>query len=262
MPTRTVGVLIDITDRKQTEQALQEREADLRAALEAGDLAIFDYDHVKGEMKPSPRISELYGFPPGHILTIADIRSRYHPEATQEILRTAQQQQADPSIRQFDWTLRLRLPDGSTRWVNGRGEYVRDQTGRPLRSRGVVMDITERKRWEEHQRLLINELNHRVKNTLSIVQSIATQTFRSEHQDSETRGAFEGRLFALAKAHDVLTRESWEGADLWARSSPRRSRPTAPMARSGSTSKGRSSGLSRGLRLRLLWPLHDWLRTR
>ncbi|HEX2555848.1 MAG TPA: PAS domain S-box protein [Microvirga sp.] len=81
-------------------------------------------------------------------------------------------------------------------------------------------DVTERRQAEEHQRLLINELNHRVKNTLATVQSIAAQSFREivTAQDpgaaAYARAAFEARIFALARAHDVLTRENWEGAGL------------------------------------------------
>jgi two-component sensor histidine kinase len=62
--------------------------------------------------------------------------------------------------------------------------------------------------------LLIHELNHRVKNTLATVQSIAAQTLRNASTPEEAREALESRLMALARAHDVLTRESWEGAEL------------------------------------------------
>jgi PAS domain S-box-containing protein len=75
-------------------------------------------------------------------------------------------------------------------------------------------DITERRRAQEQQQLLINELNHRVKNTLATVQSIAAQSFRTGRDGSDSREVFDARLIALAKAHDVLTRESWESADL------------------------------------------------
>jgi two-component sensor histidine kinase len=75
-------------------------------------------------------------------------------------------------------------------------------------------EIERRRRGEEHQRLLINELNHRVKNTLATVQSIAAQTLRSEGDPEAVREAFTARLMALSTAHDVLTRESWEGAEL------------------------------------------------
>ncbi len=78
----------------------------------------------------------------------------------------------------------------------------------------ILRDVTERKRHEQHQRLLLNELNHRVKNTLATVQSIAAQTLRGSSDPEHVRRQFEGRLMALSKVHDVLTRESWGGATL------------------------------------------------
>ena len=75
-------------------------------------------------------------------------------------------------------------------------------------------DITHRKKAEEHQRVLIHELNHRVKNTLATVQSIASQTLRNACTMHEAKEALESRLFALSRAHDVLTRENWDAANL------------------------------------------------
>jgi two-component system, chemotaxis family, CheB/CheR fusion protein len=77
----------------------------------------------------------------------------------------------------------------------------------------IAHDIGERKRAEEHQRLLINELNHRVKNTLATVQSITSQTLRTASDPQQARVAIESRLIALSRAHDVLTRQNWEGAE-------------------------------------------------
>jgi PAS domain S-box-containing protein len=74
--------------------------------------------------------------------------------------------------------------------------------------------VLERKRTEEHQRLLLNELNHRVKNTLAVIQSIAVQTFRGDAATPAARQAFESRLAALAGAHDLLTGRNWEAAPL------------------------------------------------
>jgi PAS domain S-box-containing protein len=74
--------------------------------------------------------------------------------------------------------------------------------------------VFERKRTEEHQRLLINELNHRVKNTLAVVQGVAAQTFRGDAAKASAREAFDLRLAALAAAHDVLTEENWQAASL------------------------------------------------
>jgi PAS domain S-box-containing protein len=75
-------------------------------------------------------------------------------------------------------------------------------------------DVTVRKAQERQRELLINELNHRVKNTLAVVQSIAAKSLRDPRVPQGTREAFEGRLMALAAAHDLLTQESWEAARL------------------------------------------------
>ena len=74
--------------------------------------------------------------------------------------------------------------------------------------------VLERKRSDERQRLLLDELNHRVKNTLATVQSIARGSAREAQSVADFQAAFEGRVAALAHAHDLLTRTSWEGADL------------------------------------------------
>ncbi|MDX7951772.1 sensor histidine kinase [Lichenihabitans sp. Uapishka_5] len=74
--------------------------------------------------------------------------------------------------------------------------------------------LAENQEARRHQQLLINELNHRVKNTLAIIQSIAMQTLRDEDITPQIREAFMARLMALADAHDVLTAESWDGAEL------------------------------------------------
>jgi PAS domain S-box-containing protein len=79
---------------------------------------------------------------------------------------------------------------------------------------GVNVDITEREEADAHKRLLINELNHRVKNTLAVVQAVARQTFRSDAPRPVQQDAFEGRLAALAQAHNLLAAETWRSAAL------------------------------------------------
>jgi two-component sensor histidine kinase len=91
---------------------------------------------------------------------------------------------------------------------------VRDNRGRILEWCGSCTDIHDRKLYEQHQKLLLDELNHRVKNTLTVVQSLALQTFRNPLNPVLARKAFDGRLAALASAHTLLTRSNWESADL------------------------------------------------
>jgi PAS domain S-box-containing protein len=75
-------------------------------------------------------------------------------------------------------------------------------------------DVTDQRRAEEHQQLLIHELNHRVKNTLSIVQALAMQSFNDQTEPAVARETFDARLNALSAAHNLLTMESWESAGL------------------------------------------------
>ena len=102
---------------------------------------------------------------------------------------------------------------GAVRWLRCEGVPRLDDGGTFLGYTGCNVDITDAKSAEEHLLLLIHELNHRVKNTLATVQSIANQSLRSLDGDAAdgARAAFEARLLALARVHDVLTRENWEG---------------------------------------------------
>jgi two-component system CheB/CheR fusion protein len=75
-------------------------------------------------------------------------------------------------------------------------------------------DITERKAWEKRQNMLLHELSHRVRNTLTVVQAIAHQTLRTSPSPEEFTECFEGRLAALASVHERLVQSEWQGADL------------------------------------------------
>ncbi len=91
---------------------------------------------------------------------------------------------------------------------------IRGDDGRPVGVVTIARDITERKRAAERQRFLLNELDHRVKNTLAAVQSIATQSLRGARDPEAARRNLDERLVALAKAHDLLTRDQWTGVAL------------------------------------------------
>lgn len=90
------------------------------------------------------------------------------------------------------------------------------RTGSPDERQVAILfnDITERKRQEERQQLLLNELNHRVKNALVTVTSIANQTLSGTDAPGDFAEKFRGRLLALSEAHDILTKSNWAGAEL------------------------------------------------
>ena len=111
--------------------------------------------------------------------------------------------------------------DGRVAWHNLTVSLVRDSGGAPDYFVAIIYDIgarkqaeAEQKRHEDQLKLMINELNHRVKNTLATVQSMASQTLRGESDPKVAYEKLSARLLGLSQAHDVLTRERWHGADL------------------------------------------------
>ncbi|TIX20293.1 MAG: PAS domain S-box protein, partial [Mesorhizobium sp.] len=107
-----------------------------------------------------------------------------------------------------------RREDGSLVWVSLTISPLEDGQGKVIGASTIARDMTERRRADEHRKILIGELNHRVKNTLAVIQSIASQTLSNALTMEEARDAFGSRLINLAKAHDILTRESWTSAKL------------------------------------------------
>jgi PAS domain S-box-containing protein len=113
-------------------------------------------------------------------------------------------------IEHFE-TIRRRK-DGSLFHISITVSPIKNAAGEIIGASKIARDITEQKRAEEARELLLNEIKHRVKNTLGTVQAIATQTFRTAPRAE--RAAFTARLHALADAHDVLTQRSWLGASV------------------------------------------------
>jgi len=99
------------------------------------------------------------------------------------------------------------------RWENN-STLIIDRDGKPSGLLSISRDVTQRRAFEERRELLIHELNHRVKNTLALVQAIAHQSFRPEAAVAVVQRDFTARLRTLAAAHDLLTREQWEGVTL------------------------------------------------
>ena len=105
-----------------------------------------------------------------------------------------------------------RRKDGSLVDISLTVSPILSADGRIIGASKIARDITERKRAQEQQKVLLAEIMHRVKNTLATVQAIATQTLRRAPADE--RAAFTARLHALSKAHDLLTSDKWDRAPL------------------------------------------------
>jgi PAS domain S-box-containing protein len=147
---------------------------------------------------------EIMGQPCDVIFTVED-RARGAPmlERTTAL--------RDGRAEDLRWHLRK---DGSRFWGSGNMMGLVDN-GETVGFVKVLRDDTERKSAEEQRQLLLRELNHRVKNTLATVQSIAAQTLRAGGVAKSVTESLEARLASLSEAHNILTRENWEGAGVW-----------------------------------------------
>lgn len=133
-----------------------------------------------------------------------------HPDDRERCMAEWNNARRNGTLHQTD--MRIQNCDGDYRWFIARAEPVLDNDGGVSVWFGTSTDIHDRREAEDRQLLLVNELNHRVKNTLAAVQSIAQQTRRSTPSIAEFSRAFDERLMALSRAHDILTREAWSGA--------------------------------------------------
>jgi PAS domain S-box-containing protein len=200
------GALDELNQRRRAEERL-------KFALDSGRMGSWDLDVATRAYEASDLCKANYGRSPDQAFTFADLIATIHPEDRPRILTAMESAIRDGA--DYDVEYRVILPTGEQRWLHARGRAAQTaDDGGARRLAGVSLDITERKRAEERQKLLVNELNHRVKNSLATVQSIAAQTLRSITSPEFFREAFEARLIALSQTHDLLTREGWEGASL------------------------------------------------
>ena len=134
------------------------------------------------------------------------------PGVTPESL--AQIENAFDDKSDIDPEIHYRRKDNSEFWASLFISPVRDEAGVVVQHFISLVDLTRYKREQAQSKMLIDELNHRVKNTLSTVQSIALQALRNSNDPEIIRESIETRLFALSCSHDLLTRENWDGAGL------------------------------------------------
>jgi PAS domain S-box-containing protein len=196
-----VNLLVDIRDCQRAEQFVQR----LASIVEFSDDAIISKD-LNGVITSWNRGAErLFGYRADEVIgkpiTIL-IRLDRLDEESGILERRGERIDHCETLR--------RRKDGSLIEISLTISPVKSAEGRIVGASKIARDITERRRAQERQQLLIGEIKHRIKNTLATVQSIAVQTLRSA--SVEERQAFVGRLHALAGAHDLVTLESWDRA--------------------------------------------------
>jgi PAS domain S-box-containing protein len=184
-----------------------------RNFMSSTGVGIWERDVRSNALSCTPELEEIYGLKAGSLKVYSDFRDRVHPDDIDNL-----EAQRDAAIRKrerFLHEFRIIRPSGEMRWVLAGGGVVHDQiTGEPIRVLGNNVDITERKRAEEHQKVLMAELDHRVKNVLARVAAVARSTRQGSDGIDEFILSFNGRVQSMAAAHALLSQTGWRGADL------------------------------------------------
>lgn len=214
LPDGRYGVVCyfyDMTRRLRAEEALRESEARYRHVVESQSEMICRFKPSGEILFANAAYARSQGMTPEELVgrTFWEFVPQTEWPALEAMVAglTAQ----TPERRHEN---RFTTADGErwTLWTNQAIAF--DADGRCLEAQSSGIDISDRKRAEEHRKLLLDELNHRVKNTLAVVQGIAQQTFKGTTSIADARRAFEGRLATLASAHGLLTRTNWERAPI------------------------------------------------
>ena len=203
----------DIIERHKAEDALRKSEERLRLAQLKTGIGIWDWDLRTGTVTWTPELEAIFGLEPRSVKSYADFRDRVHPEDIERV-----EAERDAAVRRrgtFNVEFRIIRSDGQVRWILAMGGAFYDEaTGGPTRILGNNVDITERKELEDHKNTLISELDHRVKNVLATVSTIASRTQETSRSMAEFVAALDGRIKSMAITQELLSRRRWQGIPL------------------------------------------------
>jgi two-component sensor histidine kinase len=209
-PAGVIAIVVETTEKVLAQRRLLESERRFRALTTASSDIIYRLSPDWTEMRQLDGRSTMADTEAPSVAWMEDYIFSEDRAATQAAI-----DEAIAGLKPFQREHRVRRADGSIGWLSSRAVPVTDENGALVEWFGAASDVTERVRATEHLRLVINELNHRVKNTLAMVQSIAIRTFRDGADPGRAQEEFAARLVALAQANDLLTGERWAGASLF-----------------------------------------------
>jgi len=202
-----INLLVDITERHHSDL----ESAKLAAIVTASDDAIVSKT-IEGRITSwNPAATRLLGYEASEIIG-KPILTIIPPELHHEEKEIIAQLRRGEYIKHYE-TVRV-TKDGRRIDLSLSLSPLRDKFGKVVGAAKIARDITERKRAEALQQLLMEELNHRVKNTLATIQAMANQSLRHASSPGEFVTGFSGRVQALARAHDLLTQAKLQGADV------------------------------------------------
>ncbi|MFB9979302.1 sensor histidine kinase [Mesorhizobium kowhaii] len=188
----------------------------LQMALSAGrGIGTWDWDVQKDRVVADERFARLYGVDPVKAeagAPIAEFFRAIHPADLPRV-----QERVGHALRSgglFSEEYRLLQAGGTERWVLAEGSCSLDADGEPLLFSGVSFDITDRKEAEQRIRLLMREVNHRVKNQFSVILSMIRETTKRASSAKDFEAQIRRRITALSESHDLLVMGDWRGSEI------------------------------------------------
>ena len=198
-----------VTDDQGLRQSLERERRTFDLAMVASDMGTWCYTLADNICVYDENAQRLYGLTEARFLHDDEgVKAKFHSD-DMEIMWSRVANALDPKgSGRYDAEYRVRQLDGSWRWLSAWGLVEFEGNGverKPVAIAGASRDLTKQKQAEEMQALLLNELNHRIKNTLATVQAIAGSTIRASRTLDDFQQAFYGRIATLSKTHSLLT---------------------------------------------------------
>jgi len=209
----TLVLVALFAERRQSEETLKQSKNRLQLALDGAELGAFSANLIASRLECDARTALLHGHnvPP---VTITELRRFVHRDDLMQVDAAM----VEACCRGGTWNAEYRVLHpfghvyaGETRWLAVEASIARDPQGAPIGFLGIARDITDRKRAEERQRTLNAELDHRVKNVLATVSTVAARTMDASSSMHHFVTSLDGRIRSMARTHELLSATQWHG---------------------------------------------------
>lgn len=194
----------DVTEAWRLEQSVRDSEERLRNAVEVGRLGLWDWNIVSGKVHWSGEHYRMEGYEPGEVTPSFEAwADRLH--ADDRDAAVAALERAMDEREEYACEFRVVHPDGTIHWLAARGRFFYDEDGSPVRMIGAMIDTTDRRNWEDRQKVLVAELQHRTRNLIGVVRSISERTASNSTDLEDFKARFRDRIAALARVQGLLS---------------------------------------------------------